>query len=170
MGRPLESDIAGAPARWLLVFDREAATWWMSLLALGRYKHVRAIGYVYDADAYLFYDVQLAGTTLQLARGKAARQLISEWIAHADVLAIEPGSARHRQGVLRPLLCTTSIAHLVGLPGALRPDALFRQALRNGAEWVHHYGRTEGAAAPARPDAGPADGNGAATAADCAAE
>jgi hypothetical protein len=160
--------MVGTPARWLLVFDREAATWWMSLIALGRYKHVRAIGYVHDADAYLFYDVQYGGTTLQLARGKGARQLIAGWIADADVLAIEPRC--HISFPVRCLLCTTAIAHLVGLPGALRPDALFRQALRNGATWVHHHGRTEAAAAPARSDARPADVDGAAAADYGAAE
>jgi hypothetical protein len=133
MGRPLDTDVTGAPTRWLVAFDRVAASWWSSLIACGHYKHVRAVGYVYDLDAYVFYDVQLAGTRIQLARGAGATALMLEWAENADVLAIEPVSNRGRYLRLRPLLCTTAIAHLIGLPGALRPDALYRQLLANGA-------------------------------------
>jgi hypothetical protein len=142
MGRPLATDIIGSPTRWLIVFDRKAASWWASLIALGRYKHVRAFGYVHDADAYIFYDVQFSGTRLQLARGDGARALMLEWTADADVLAIDQreklqinqaGDFGRFSAIIRPLLCTTAIAHLVGLPGALRPDAFFRQCLSYGA-------------------------------------
>jgi hypothetical protein len=136
MGRPLETDIAAAPARWLLVFARAASSWWANLVACGRYKHVRAIGYLYDLDAWLFYDVQFGGTTLTVARGAAAARLFGTWIAGADVLVIEAGKRRVSLR-LRPLLCTTAIAHLVGLPGALRPDALYRQCVRHGAVKIH---------------------------------
>jgi hypothetical protein len=145
MGRTLQTDVIGAPTRWLVVFDREASSWWASLVALGHYKHARAIGYVHDADAWLFYDVQFAGTILQLARGDAARRLMAEWAAGADVLAYPTicltidGHSKPKKlfwcplTFLRPLLCTTAVAHLLGLPGALRPDALYRQCLRHGA-------------------------------------
>jgi hypothetical protein len=145
MGRPLPTDAIGSPTRWLIVFDRKAASWWADLVALGRYKHVRAFGYVHDLDAYVFYDVQFAGTTLQLARGDGARRLMVEWTANADVLAmdaIHPITPRVIRP-FRPLICTTAVAHLLGLgpssrwclPGALllRPDAFYRACLRYGA-------------------------------------
>jgi hypothetical protein len=132
MGRPLLTDVIGAPTRWLVVFDREASSWWASLVAFGHYKHARAIGYVHEADAWLFYDVQFAGTILQIARGDGARRLMAEWAAGADVLAISSLPPKGG-GWWRPLLCTTAIAHLIGLPGALRPDALYRQCLAHGA-------------------------------------
>ncbi|HEY1433074.1 MAG TPA: hypothetical protein VGF39_15820 [Stellaceae bacterium] len=110
----------------------------MNLIACGHYKHVRAFGYVHECDAYLFYDVQLGGTVLQLARGDGARALMTEWAASADVLVIEKLgiSPSPIARFFQPLLCTTAIAHLLGLPGALpclRPDALYRACLKNGA-------------------------------------
>lgn len=137
MGRPLPTDIIGSPTRWLVVFDRSASSWWTSLIALGHYKHVRAFGYIFDADAYLFYDVQLGGTRLHLARGDGARALMMEWTADADVLVIEARKARNSNfRPFRPLVCTTAVAHLLGLRGALRPDAFYRQCLRHGATSV----------------------------------
>jgi hypothetical protein len=144
VGRPIDCDVIGGPTRWLVVFDREASSWWASFVALGHYKHVRAIGYVYDLDAWLFYDVQFAGTILQIARGDGAKALMAEWAAGADVLVIEtPCNSLALPGApwrsLRPLLCTTAIAHLLGLPGALpclRPDALYRACIKNGATRV----------------------------------
>jgi hypothetical protein len=169
MGRPFETSAIGSPSRWLVVFDREASSWWASFVAFGYYKHVRAIGYVHDADAWLFYDVQFAGTILQIARGDGARKLMTQWAAGADVLAIDAGCAFGQKfgfGCFRPLICTTAVAHLLGLPGALLPDALYRQCLRHGATRVGDacHGSPEGAAAAARPDARPADDDGAASA------
>ena len=86
MGRPLQTDVIGSPTRWMIVFDREAASWWTNFIAFGHYKHVRAFGYVHEADAYLFYDVKFGGTVLQIARGDGARALMLEWTANADVL------------------------------------------------------------------------------------
>jgi hypothetical protein len=136
MGRPLARDLISAPTRWLIAFDRVAASWWSNLIACGHYKHVRALGYIYDLDAFVFYDVQLRGTSIQVARGKGAQVLMAEWAADADVLAIDAGCAFGQKfgfGCFRPLICTTAVAHLLGLPGALRPDALYRQCLAHGA-------------------------------------
>jgi hypothetical protein len=181
MGHPLETDVISAPTRWILVFDREAASWWTSFIAFGRYKHVRAFGFVHDADSYVFYDVQFTKTTIQIARGAGARALMLDWTVNADVLrydgrfsAEKPGGKAGKTpafwgrffrpfGPFRPLLCTTAIAHLIGLPGgALRPDALYRQCLRNGAVAIH--GLTQSTSPAARPDARPVDGDGAAAA------
>jgi hypothetical protein len=162
MGRPLPLDVIGAPTRWLVVFDREASSWWASLVAFGYYKHVRAIGHVYDLDAWLFYDVQFGGTILQIARGDGARRLMAEWAAGADVLAYPTicltidGHSKPKKlfwcplTFFRPLLCTTAVAHLLGLPGALllRPDALYRACIKNGATRVGHEGQKCAAASP----------------------
>jgi hypothetical protein len=172
MGEPLLLDIIDAPTRWLLVFDREAASWWSRLIACGRYKHVRTFGYIHELGAYVFYDVQFSGTRIQLARGDGARALMLEWTANADVLrydvSFSAGLSAAFPLLFRPFLCTTAVAHLVGLPGALRPDAFYRQCLQNGAVIVH--GRTQGTGTTAGPDARSADGDGVASAADRAAE
>jgi hypothetical protein len=151
----------------MLVFDREAASWWTHFIAFGRYKHVRAFGFVHDADSYVFYDVQFTKTTIQIARGDGARALMLDWTANADVLRWDlavspPPKGQFLTFSLRPLLCTTAIARLIGLRGALRPDALYRQCLRNGAVAIH--GRTQGTTPAARPAARTLDGDGAAAA------
>lgn len=140
MGRLLPIDAIGTPSRWLLVFNRRASSRWTSFIALGRYKHVRCFGYVADADAYIFYDVQFGRTILAVARGDGARRLMLEWCQDADVLAIISSPSHEAAKIIvTPLLCTTAIAHLVGLPaGALRPDTLFRQCLRHGATRVSY--------------------------------
>jgi hypothetical protein len=157
MGGPLPIDSIGSPSRWLLVFNCKATNWFYRLIAMGRYKHVRAFGYVADCDVYVFYDVQpLEGTTIQIARGDAARRLMLEWTIDADVLAVESSVSREIRWPV-PFLCTTTIASLIGLRCValtLRPDALYRHCLRNGATVVH--GQAGCATSPARPDAGPA--------------
>ena len=140
MGRPISTDAAGSPTRWLIVFDLTAATWWASLIALGRYKHARTFGHVHACDVWLFYDCQFFHTTIQIARGEEARRLIAEWTADADVLAIDArlNVGRWASGWWpMPLICTTAVARLIGLPCcALRPDAFRRQCLRHGATIV----------------------------------
>ena len=176
MGRPLARDVIGRPTRWLIAFDREAASWWTNFIAFGHYKHVRAFGYVDEADAYVFYDVQFTGTVIQVARGAGARALMGEWAANADLLRYDSGFIRPSGGFIqslarfiRPLICTTAIAHLLGLPGALRnwrPDGFYRACIESGAKVIIH-GRTEGTTPAAGSDAGPADVDRAAPAADC---
>jgi hypothetical protein len=138
VGHPIPTDASGSPTRWLIVFDRRAATWWASLVALGRHKHARCFGYIHACDAWLFYDCQFFHTTIQVARGEEAKRLIAEWTADADVLAMNAGtSGRFWPGLFRPMLCTTAVARLLGLPcRALRPDAFRRQCLRHGATIV----------------------------------
>lgn len=163
MGQPLSTDSIGAPTRWLLVFNHKAETWWSRLAACGRLKHVRAFGYVAGSDAYVFFDPQFEGMSIQIARGDGARRLMVEWCQEADVLRWDrratPG---HRFRCWMPLLCTTAIAHLIGLPfTALRPDALYRKCLQNGATVVN--GQTS------RHSPGPAGPDAAAAHADCPA-
>jgi hypothetical protein len=150
----------------MIVFNRTAESWWSSLVAMGRYKHVRAFGYVAELETYVFYDVQFGYTSIEIARGACARQMIAAWCGDADVLAIDRVS--NRPAYLGPMLCTTAIARLIGLSGrALRPDALWRECIKNGAIPVgyaedtascprsHAAGPHEDGAAAA--DAGPSD-------------
>ena len=176
MGHPIATDVIGTPTRWMLVFNRQAISWWTNFIAFGRYKHVRAFGYVHAADAYVFYDVQFSGTVIQIARGDGARALMLEWTANADVLRWDAGTNAGKtpaflRQFFRPLICTTAIAHLIGLPGALltlRPDALYRACIESGAVAIH--GLTgQSTPAPAGSDARQPDGDGAAPAGSRAA-
>lgn len=133
---PVPTDGAGAPLRWMIVFRRDTAAWWVRLLAWGEYKHVRAFAYVGECDTYIFYDVARGRTSIFAARGAGARALMLDWTKDADVLAMSPVGEARRMPVL--FLCTTTIRHLLGLPsGALRPDRLFRDCLDHGAELIH---------------------------------
>jgi hypothetical protein len=127
----LQTDGAGAPARWLVVFTTKSDRWWIRLIP-GRFKHVRAFAYCHDTDCWIFYDPCLR-TGILTARGAGARQLMLQWTRDAKVLSMEPGP--HERIRPLPFACTTAIASLLGLPGgALRPDALYRQCLANGAK------------------------------------
>lgn len=124
-----------APEYWTLVFDREASTRWASLLAFGRYKHVRAYAYVPFLHVWVFLDPHLRGIDLFVAAdGTPAQAVIQMWIVNADLLRVRRVS---RETFCAPVLgfCVPIIRRLIGLPGsALRPTAFFEDCLRNGAQ------------------------------------
>jgi hypothetical protein len=123
------------PVNWMLVFDREASCWWASAMALGRFKHVRAFGYVPFLHVWVFFDPHLAGTEVVIAAdGEPAQALIQRWIVNADVIRMPARrDGRRRMAVLG--FCVPTIKRLMGLRcGALRPDGLHRYCLRNGGE------------------------------------
>ena len=128
----LPTDGAGAPQRWLIVFRRSG--WWF---VPGRYKHARAFAFVPECDTYIFYDVGWGTTQIFLARGRGARAAMLQWTRDADVLAFAPRQVGARK-LQFAFCCTTALRHLLGLPGGtLRPDGLYRDLLRHGAEVVH---------------------------------
>ncbi len=140
MIRAVAGPLIVQPDTWTLVFNREAATWWASWLALGRYKHVRAYAYVPFLHVWVFYDVNLAGTDIVIAAdGEPASKMIESWIENADLLQMKrQGGARMR--ALPPLgaWCVPAVKRLLGLQCvALRPDALYRHCLRNGGIPFH---------------------------------
>jgi hypothetical protein len=141
MGQPIPTDASGSPTRWLVVFDRRAATWWADLVAFGVRKHARCFRQV-SGDVWLFYDVQFSGTFIHVVRHEEARRLVAEWIADADVLQIQVADpVRKLQLPLMPHICTVAVARLLGLPSrALRPDAFFRALLQHGATIIQIAG------------------------------
>jgi hypothetical protein len=125
--------IEGQPIRWQLCFDPEAQSR-IALMIPGRFKHVRAFGFVPVQDVWIFYDVTMAGTVLRAARNNsaAADRLLWSWTRGCEVLGIAPqGISRLPKG----FWCVTAMKHLIGLnTGALRPDALYRDCLAKGAQ------------------------------------
>lgn len=124
------------PDVWTLVFKRTSSSRFRSFIALGRYKHVCAYGYVPFLHVWVFFDPHWEGNAVFIAAdGEAAKALIKEWIVDADLI-------RMPQLDFRPIWtppifgwCTPSIRRLIGLPGgALRCDALWRQCLEHGGE------------------------------------
>jgi hypothetical protein len=121
---------AGEPTQWAVCFTRKAASKWAAWLP-GTYKHVRAFGFVGPINTWVFFDPALSRTTIRVARGEAASQLIHEFLYAAAVIEVP---TRARTGT-PPIFgwCAPAVAHLLGVSGgALRPDTLFAHCLRQG--------------------------------------
>lgn len=125
--------LAYQPEYWTLVFARRSATRWGSLLACGRYKHVRAYAYVPFLHVWVFYDVAISGTSIVIAAdGDAALGMILAWSEDADRIKIRRGPEPMRNPPVFGY-CVPSMKRLIGLrSGALRPDALWRDCLKAG--------------------------------------
>jgi hypothetical protein len=132
----LPTDAASAPTRWMVVFKRRSDLWWVNLFVPGRFKHVCAFGFVPACDCWVFYDVGFERTSINLARGRAARYLMLDWARDAEVLAMPKLQNAPVLYNSYTFICTTAIAALIGIPGALLPDRLHAQCLRHGAEIV----------------------------------
>lgn len=123
------------PEWWVLVFQRESKVWWVRLLAWGRYKHVAAYAYLPGLKAWLIYDVSMVRTGIVVVPdGDEALGWLAELTSDADLMAMRRTHVHTRR---MPLLgwCVPAIAHLIGLrSGALRPDRLWADCLRNGGQ------------------------------------
>jgi hypothetical protein len=130
---------AGEPTHWQLCFSRKSATACANFLPIGKYKHVRAFGCVPEINTWIFFDPSFSRTSIRVARGDAAHELIREFLYAADVIQMP---VRDRAGA-PPLFgwCAPAVAHLLGLRcgalrGALVPDTLWRQCLANGGRLI----------------------------------
>lgn len=145
---PYEPDV------WSVVFNREAASGWARFVP-GRYKHVRAYAFVPATRTWLFYDVHFSGVNLfAVPDGPDARAAIYSFIGPegvSDIVAMRRLPARRRRLFPWSNWCTSSLRHLLNLPGgALRPDRFYRECLENGGtpfEAVHD-GRAEVRSSP----------------------
>lgn len=151
MIRLVETSAGGQPARWILAFQKSTESWWVRWLACGRYKHVSAFGYVADVDHWVFFDWRFRTIDFIVARGRYAEQLIEYYTRDADLLGMTPdktGGAGLRLG----FWCVPAIKQLLGLRcSALRPDALWADCVRQGADIISH--ESAGPAADSGPDA-----------------
>lgn len=120
---------------WTLVFHRSAAARWVERLACGRYKHVSAFAWVRELRVWVIYDVKLSGSPiLLLPDSQAALDRLAEHTCGADLMRMP---RRAGGGFAFGFFCVPAIKHLVGLRGgALRPDALWRDCLRQGGKVV----------------------------------
>lgn len=135
------------PEQWVLVFDRRPARWWLGWLIPGKYKHVRAYGYVPFLHVWIFHDANLAGIEVWVAAdGEPFRAMRAAWTAGDCDLMLMP----RRQHASRSLFtamsgwCVPHVKRLIGLrSSALRPSTLFADCLRNGGR-LHELRRSSG--------------------------
>lgn len=154
MIRLVASAACGKPTRWLLVFQRSTKSRLVRWLANGTYKHVMAIGYVAEVDHWLFFDWRASTIDIIAARGDHAMQLMDHYTHDADVLGMVPKPSPG-YGLRLGWWCVPAIKHLVGIKGsALRPDALWRDCIAQGADILSHDIRSATATAEhrGRPD------------------
>lgn len=139
MGDVVATPFESEPVEWFVVFHRKAASRLFSLLAFGEFKHVSAFGYCPGFKVWLIYDVQWSGTRLKLlANTEAGKRAIGAWVEDCDILKI--AHQRQTPGFSSRLgfYCVTAAKHLIGLRCvAVRPDALYRQIIRNGGTPIH---------------------------------
>ena len=133
IGRATQGPLISQPLVWMLVFERLASTRFLNFAAMGKYKHVKAFGYVPFLHVWTFFDPSWNRTELIIAQdGRPAAYLIEKWVVDADVMEFARLEA---EWLLPPLggWCVPQIKRLIGLrSGALRPDALWRDCLANG--------------------------------------
>jgi hypothetical protein len=119
--------------RWTVVFHRRAENRFFHLIALGHFKHVSAFAFVPEIGAWVVYDVGFRLTRLTfLADTDVAKTILAQRIKGNCTVTLkvrEDNLPWFRPG----LLCTTAVAHLVGVKtSALRPDRLFRHLVAAG--------------------------------------
>ena len=161
MGEATSHPLVGTPYRWYIVFATVGRTYFTSLIALGRLKHVRAFGFVPQLSAWVFYDVSLGGTEIVVAKGMAAEFLMTMWAKDACIIEMPP--MRAYRAVFRVgFWCVPAVKHLIGLKSrAFRPDRLWLDCLQAGGKVVGdgcgvrslwRWQRSPAAADQARPD------------------
>ena len=120
------------PTGWLVIFDRTSSKAWLRWRIWGRYKHVGAVGYVRELQVWVSYEVYFGHTGIRVIPDAAAEPFLDALTRDADVvwMPARPGPAVwFRFG----FWCVPAVKHLLGLrSGALRPDTLYRDCLRNG--------------------------------------
>jgi len=152
MIRIVSAGAAGQPAKWILAFRRTTDSRLINLLAFGRYKHVTAFGYIREVDHWVFMDWRTIALDIIVARGTDATRLINYYTRDADMLGM-PARSRQIGGPQFGLWCVPAVKQLLGIRGgALRPDALWRCCIRQGAEILSHES-SEPATGTARSDA-----------------
>lgn len=132
-------DLAGCePDEWFIVFHRDSDKWWVRWLAAGHFKHVSAFGFNTNTQTWTFFSFLTGRLRVLTVSDRQANRLLAFYGEQGAIVRM-PAPAFDDQ-TFRPkfaFTCVSTMAHLVGLPGcALRPDALYRQCLRNGGSIV----------------------------------
>lgn len=128
---------AAEPDVWFLVFQTRARTRWLSWIAMGRYKHVTAFGYVPAMRAWLFYDVGLGRTWVAVMPDEPAAWIEAHGLQEESLTICIAPRGRRRHWLRLGFWCVPAMGHLVGIgEKTFRPDALLKACMSSGAEIV----------------------------------
>jgi len=137
------------PGQWVVVFDPVATNRLVGWLTPGRFKHVRAYGYVPFLHVWLFVDANFAGIEIRLAaEGAAAEIMVAAWTDGCD-LVLMPRFQHANRSLLAAGCgwCVPTVKRLIGLrSSALRPDALLADCLAHDGKFLRTYADAAGAA------------------------
>jgi hypothetical protein len=127
------------PDEWFVVFHRQTPSRLLSLIALGRFKHVSAFAYCPGFKLWLLYDTSLYGTRLiLLPHGETAKAALVKYTAGCAIVKIAARRVHMGTSSRLAFYCVPAVKHLIGLRCvAMRPDALYRQILRSGGVPIH---------------------------------
>lgn len=126
-----------APTMWFLIFTPIAKQWWLRWLAMGRFKHVMALGWVPDQRVWVVYEVSVTRTRIAvLPESTGAAEMIADLRDGCETVAMVADGAASRWAT-PGFWCVPAMAHLVGLRSRpWRPDALYRACLAQGGSVV----------------------------------
>ncbi len=126
------------PEKWFVVFHRHSDKWWVRWLAVGRFKHVSAFGFNENTRTWTFISFLTSRLRVLTVTDAQADRLLDYYSGLGAIVSMK--APPFADDSVRPKLlftCVSTVAHLLALPGcALRPDALYRQCLRNGGTIV----------------------------------
>lgn len=136
--------------RWTIVFHRQAENRFFSAIAMGHFKHVSAFAWLPELSQWWIYDVGFRRTRLKVVVESEEAHRIIVGLARGNALVTMEVRDDDLPWFRLGMFCTTGVAHLIGVrTRALRPDALFRQLLRQGG--VLRDDASQGATTGGRP-------------------
>lgn len=128
---------AGAKG-WLVIFHPRSK-WWVEAICPGRWKHVSAIGFVPEAEAWSALSWELGRLRAAVVPDGDFEKWLIGHCGQEKVGILRVAAPDFDRGPWRPrlgLFCVSMVSHLLGVRGALLPRDLWRILLANGAEVV----------------------------------
>lgn len=131
---------------WYIAFYPHHGHWWTKFIP-GRWKHCAAFSFSRIARTWVFLDVSIYGVKcIVLPASEDSHLVLAHWTAGAGVLKM-PAQCHLAPRPRLGMWCVPFVKHLIGIKGgAVRPDALWKDCLRQGAEVISD-GATQTAAA-----------------------
>lgn len=126
---------AAEPARWSIVFHRQAENRIFGLIAMGRFKHVSAFAWLPGPRVWVHYDLGFCRTRIIVLPDTAESKAYLAALIAGNAIVTMKARGDARPFMRLGLFCTSAVKHLIGLQGfGLRPDALYRLMVSRGGE------------------------------------